>query len=279
MKNVVLIFLVFVFTACMENFDPEKDSNIGTIELVVDLAPVFSDIIEISDFDTRRIRVRAYCYSDEGLLKETQSYSTVDIHSPITFRFRHLEKGCEYKFLAFADLYEVDEHGSEVDCWFHLLTGSMDSFYINRVNWVESFTDIIGMAQTSCFHDKVKSEQHIPLCHAGTLCHVVFTGLENAIELYHSYTGLSKFSPTGNEKYISSATYSVTETVLDTLESVQDYYYIITDTSGETTLRYRMTLRDGSEPIEYSNTIVLTAGKKVRLEINCLNGELKCTDI
>lgn len=277
MKRIFIILSAMLLAACMKNFDPETDSNLGSVVLSVDLMPVFKDVKVLEEDPDARLRIRAYCYGEDGLLKSNQSCIRTNFNEMVEFEFRHLTKGEEYRLLVFADFFWINEDGSETDCWFHLLTGSINSIHIDRVEGSYGYYDILGMATGAYRLNDSRGHLALAMQHTGTPCIIAFTNAPAGTEIYHAYTGRAMVSPSGNDKYDTSYTFYQTDTVPNGYDSIEFYHYIIPNVTGKSRLDYKVTF-NGKEPAQYSHEINVTAGKQLQIEINCLNGELKCTE-
>lgn len=277
MKRLFIILSAMLLASCMKNFDPETDSKLGRVTISIDLMPVYDDIKVLEEDPDARLRVRAYCYGEDGLLKFGQSCSRTDFKGKVEFEFRHLTKGKEYRFLVFADTYRIEEDGSEIDRWFHLQTGSINSIHIARVEGSRGYYDILGTAKGAHRLDDSRGHMALTMQHTGVPSLIVFTNAPAGTEIYHSYTGRAYFSPSGNENYDTSYTFYQTDRVSEGYNSIYYHHYIIPNITGKSTLVYKVTF-NGEEPAQYSQEIDVTAGKPLQIEINCLNGELKCTE-
>lgn len=278
MKRLIIISSILLLSSCMKNFNPDTDSELGTVMLSVDLMPTFEEF-KSTDLGSMNLRVRAYCYGEDGLLKKNLSCSPADFNDKVAFEFRHLQKEHEYRFMVFADFYSTDASGSEEDIWFHLLTGSQESFHIKRVSGSNGFYDIIGTASMTHMLKDPKAEITMPLQHAGVPCRIVFTNPQELTEIYHSYTGSAVISPTGNEKYSQTANFFQTYTVTGQSDPIGFNHYIIPDKTGKSAIEYKLTYINGTDAAQDTKEIDVTAGVPVVIEINCLNGEMTCTNI
>ena len=227
MKRIFIILSAMLLAACMKNFDPETDSNLGSVVLSVDLMPVFKDVKVLEEDPDARLRIRAYCYGEDGLLKSNQSCIRTNFNEMVEFEFRHLTKGEEYRLLVFADFFWINEDGSETDCWFHLLTGSTNSFHVDRVEGSYGYYDILGMATGAYRLNDSRGHLALAMQHTGTPCIIAFTNAPAGTEIYHSYTGRAMVSPSGNDKYDTSYTFYQTYLVPEGYDSIEFYHYII----------------------------------------------------
>ena len=287
MKRVILIFIVLAVSACMPDFNPEESEVAGTT-LYVDLMPVIRDVMMIDEVffeggripdeyaGMARLRVRTYCYDNEGRLVEKQSSSHTDFNKPATFKFANLKKSTEYRFVAVADFYIMRSYNEENDIWFHILTGSPETMYFKRVEGSYGNFDIIGYASGRSHPSN--SEVTLSLVHLGTSCQIEFLNAGEVTRIYNEYTGLSAFSPIGDRTKDTESYFYWTNVLEEPYDSLYNGIYIIPPASGTSKLTFRITRSDLEEPLNTSAIIDLIPGNHLKIQINCQDGQILCTE-
>lgn len=288
-RRIFLILLSAIMMAsCMKNFDPETESDTSVISLEVDAMPIVTglpfygtdDLIkdgEIPDEykEIAKMRLTAYCYDREGKLVMKQSVSRSSVKEKVMFKFDHLNKKEEYTFVATGEFFELGEHGTEIDFWYPMLTGTMESFHLERTIGPGGMFDLFGCALTSARPQA--QTVGLSLEHAGTYCHLTYEGCGNVSEIHISYSGLYMFSPTGNEKYCGLGDfYNTMQTGSDILHQC---LYIIPGNDGMTTLKCSISYKDGNaDPLECNSTFHIEDKKPKQIKINCQNGTITCIE-
>lgn len=287
MKKIVFILIALAVSACMADFDPEESTSAG-VTLSVDLMPIITDLMRIDEeffaggritdeYAEARLRVRTYCYDSEDRLVEKQASSFSDFNQPATFRFSCLERATEYTFVAVADFFLMGDYGAEEDVWYHILAGSSQSMYFKRVDISEGYLDIIGYA--SCRAHPSNATIPLSLTHLGAPCKIEFLNAGEVTQIYSQFTGLSSFSPTGDTTHEQKATFYWTYVLEESYELLYDGIYIIPPASGESELTFMITRSDQNSPLNTSATIDVSPGTHLKIQIDCQNGQIKCTEI
>lgn len=270
MRKLFLITASVLLTACMKNFSPDEAKTAG-VTLRVNI-PVQEDNIHDMDSENYNLSVSAYCYDDSGNIVERKNADPTYHDSFLDFRFIHLDKSKEYSFLLIADFYFSGDHDSKEKIWFHLLTGSLESFHIRRVTGSRYFYDTIKAGYTTTHPDN--SMIDITLSDLGVPCNFTYNEAEHLTAAEYTFTGLYQFSPIGNNRHDYSTWYK-NSYLIDTVEDTRyDYLYIIPDESQQSEFTVKLYTSASENPIESSVILDLSKRKPLDIKINCSNGEI-----
>ncbi len=263
-----LFIFIFLLTASCANFNPETDSDLGSIKLNIDARsfltavvdpnndqPYFSDgRIPESHSGVAMFRLSVCCYEEDtgNLVDRLVSYHE-DFSRDIAVEIPYLSKKDGFRVLILADFVGIDDYGDPYYIYEHVNYKNYNTYSYTSVDYFYEFNAI---GEYLAVMKPSKDVYDVRIVGKGIFCLVLFTNGANTKSVHLDLDTKLRNSPSGNPELETKGQY-VQDWELGSSKGKYNVFYII-PVDGWSVLNYSIDHGDGQNPEEHSYPIDLS---------------------